>query len=106
MREDVLDLLQRSDKALSIYEIQDKLGINTVSDTKMLGDILRDLEEAVIIYHSNKDKYMLLENSHLRKGLMRVNKKGFGFVEVNAPLFATSMYLFAEMIFCPSSLMM
>ena len=30
----------------------------------------------------------------------------FGFVEVNAPLFATSMYLFAEMIFCPSSLMM
>ena len=27
-------------------------------------------------------------------------------VEVNAPLFATSMYLFAEMIFCPSSLMM
>ena len=83
MREDVLELLQKSDKALSIYEIQDKLGINTIDDTKMLGDVLRSLEEEVLVYHSNKDKYMLLENSHLRKGLMRVNKKGFGFVEVN-----------------------
>ena len=25
---------------------------------------------------------MLLENSHLRKGIMRANKKGFGFVEI------------------------
>ena len=67
MREDVLELLQKSDKALSIYEIQDKLGINTIDDTKMLGDVLRSLEEEVLVYHSNKDKYMLLENSHLRK---------------------------------------
>ena len=41
------------------------------------------MEEETIVYHSNKDKYMLLENSHLRKGVMRANKKGFGFVEVD-----------------------
>ena len=43
---------------------------------------VEELEDDVIIYHSNKDKYMLLENSHLRKGVMRANKKGFGFVEI------------------------
>ena len=47
-----------------------------------LEEIIKKLEDEVIVYHSNKDKYMMLENSHLRKGIMRANKKGFGFVEV------------------------
>ena len=34
------------------------------------------------IYFSNKNKYMLFSDSNLRKGTLRVNKKGFGFVEV------------------------
>ncbi len=82
MREDILELLGKSDGALSIYDIQDKLSLNTVDQVKELSEELRKLEEDVLIYHSNKNKYMLLEKSQLRKGLMRVNKKGFGFVEV------------------------
>ena len=83
MREEILSILKNSDKALTVYDIQDKLGVNTVEGTKEVIQILHELEEEVVIYHSNKDKYMMLDNSHLRKGVMRANKKGFGFVEVD-----------------------
>ncbi len=82
MRDDVISVLKNSDKALDIFELQDSLNISSVEDTKRLMEELKKLEDEVIIYHSNKDKYMMLENSHLRKGTMRANKKGFGFVEI------------------------
>ncbi len=82
MREDILQLLRTSDGALSIYNIQDQLHLKTVEEVRNLQNVLKKLEEEVLIYHSKKNKYMLLENSHLKKGVMRVNKKGFGFVEV------------------------
>lgn len=83
MREDILNVLNNTERALSIYEIQDLLGVKTVEEVKLLSEELIRLEQDVLIYHSNKDKYMLLEKSHLRKGIMRVNKKGFGFVEID-----------------------
>ena len=82
MRENIINVLKNSDKALDIYELQDRLNIDTVEETKEFSEELKKLEDEVIVYHSNKDKYMMLENSHLRKGVMRANKKGFGFVEV------------------------
>ena len=82
MRDDILNILKNSDRALDIYELQDMLHINDVNQAKELSDELRKLEDEVIVYHSNKDKYMMLEKSHLRKGVMRTNKKGFGFVEI------------------------
>ena len=82
MRDDILNILKNSDKALDLYELHDMLHINTVEEAKELSDELRKLTDEVVVYHSNKDKYMMLEKSHLRKGVMRTNKKGFGFVEV------------------------
>ena len=82
MKDKILNILKNSDKALSVFEIEDKLGINDVDSTRKLLSLLHELEEEVVIYHSNKDKYLMLENSHLRKGVMRANKKGFGFVEI------------------------
>ena len=82
MRDNILNVLSNSDRALDIFELQDLLEINTIEDTSKLSDELRKLEDEVVIYHTNKDKYMLLEKSHLRKGVMRANKKGFGFVEI------------------------
>ncbi len=83
MKEKIIELLKNSDKALSIYEIQDFLKITDVDKIKKLTETLQELEDEIIIYHTNKHKYMLLEDSHLKKGIMRVNKKGFGFVEVD-----------------------
>lgn len=82
MRESIINVLKNSDRALDIYELQDRVGVNSVEETKEFTEELRKLEDKVVVYHSNKDKYMMLENSHLRKGVMRANKKGFGFVEV------------------------
>lgn len=83
MRDNIINVLKNSDRAVDIYELQDMLGISSVQETEELSNELRKLEDEVIVYHSNKDKYMMLENSHLRKGIMRANKKGFGFVEVD-----------------------
>ena len=82
MRDNIINVLKNCDKAVDIYELQDLLGITDVKEIEELSTELRKLEDEVIIYRSNKDKYMMLENSHLRKGVMRANKKGFGFVEI------------------------
>ncbi len=83
MRDNIINILENADSAIDIYELQKALGIESVEDLKKLNEELRKLEDEVIIYHSNKDKYMMLEKSHLCKGIMRANKKGFGFVEVD-----------------------
>ncbi len=83
MRDNIINILKNTDSAIDIYELQKALGIESVEDLKKLNEELRKLEDEVIIYHSNKDKYMMLEKSHLCKGIMRANKKGFGFVEVD-----------------------
>ena len=83
MREEIIELLGKEKRALSATEICDKLNLNTAGKLKKLLDDLRILEEGYTVYRSNKDKYMLFENSHLLKGRLSVNKKGFGFVIVD-----------------------
>ncbi len=83
MEEKIINLLKNEKVALSIYDIKNKLSLTELSDIKEMTDTLRKLEDEVIIYHTNKDKYMLLENSHLKKGIIKVNKSGFGFVIVD-----------------------
>ena len=83
MREEIIELLEKEKRALSASEICDKLNLNTAGELKKLLDDLRILEEGYTVYRSNKDKYMLFENSHLLKGRLSVNKKGFGFVIVD-----------------------
>lgn len=83
MKDRILNILEDSDKALSIDELDNALNLNTIEETKEFSDALRELEDSYEIYRSNKNRYMLLENSNLRKGILRMNKKGFGFVEVS-----------------------
>ena len=83
MREEIIELLGKEKRALSATEICDKLNLNTAGELKKLLDELRILEESYTVYRSNKDKYMLFENSHLLKGRLSVNKKGFGFIIVD-----------------------
>lgn len=82
MRDDIINILKNSNKALTIYELQEQLDLRDVEQVKKLSEELRKLEDEVIIYCSNKGRYMMLEDSHLRKGILRANKKGFGFVEI------------------------
>ena len=83
MDEKILYLLESEDKALSIYEIKDLLGMTSVDEMKELIKVLNQLEEEFKIYYTKKDKYMLLKNSHLNVGTLIMNKKGFGFVDID-----------------------
>ena len=83
MREKILNILEKSDKALSLEELDRELNITTILETKELSDSLRNLESEYEIYCSNKGRYMLLKNSNLRKGILRMNKKGYGFVDID-----------------------
>ena len=83
MKDNIINVLENCDKAIDIYELQDLLDIHNVEDIVLLNSELKKLEEETIVYHSNKNKYMMLEKSHLKKGVLRANKKGFGFVEVD-----------------------
>lgn len=82
MKEKILEILTESNKALSFEELDNELNLNSIEETKDFSDALRELEEEYEIYCSNKGRYMLLSNSTLRKGILRMNKKGFGFVDV------------------------
>ena len=85
MKDRVLEILKSYDRALSFEEIDSALNIKTVEETEELITALRELEESVEIYHSNKDKYMIFENSNLRKGIMRTNKKRVWFCRYIKP---------------------
>ena len=83
MRDNIINVLKNSRKAVDVFELQDLLELKSTEEIEELSENLRKLEEEAILYYTNKGKYMLIEDSHLKKGVMRANKKGFGFVEVD-----------------------
>ncbi len=83
MRDELITILSNSDRALSAYEIEDMLNLIEPEEVKEMLDTLTSLEKEAVVYHTNKDKYMLLKDSHLLRGIMRANKKGFGFVDID-----------------------
>ncbi len=83
MDEKVVEILEKKDKALTIFELQEILDLKTVEEIQELQKVLEKMVDEAVLYHSNKDRYMLLKDSNLHKGVMRANKKGFGFVDID-----------------------
>ncbi len=82
MRDAVLELLKKYDKALDSMEVANELGLKTVEEVTSLMEVIKELEDEMLIYRTRKGKFMLFNNSHLLKGKIHVNKRGFGFVTV------------------------
>ena len=84
LEHDIIDVLSNQDRpAMSAIEINDALGFTTIDDYKLLESKLEELASKGILYYSDKKKrYLLLKNSHLMKGKLLMNPKGFGFVEI------------------------
>ena len=59
MRDNIINVLKNTDKAVTIDELQDLLEIKEVEEATELSEELRKLEDEAIIYRSNKDKYMI-----------------------------------------------
>jgi len=82
MKERIIDLLTDV-TTLTIMELNDRLGLNTIDEYQRLQNILEELvREGIVYYSDKKKKYLLLENSHLVKGRLILNEKGFGFIEI------------------------
>ncbi len=84
MEEQVIELLNNLEKpAMSAIEINDELGFSTIEDYKKLETVLDKMVKDGVLYYSEKKKrYLLLKNSHLIKGKLIVNPKGYGFVVI------------------------
>lgn len=78
MREDILEVLKKSEIPLTEIQIHEKLNNNVGLDK--LCEELRILEKSGSVYVTKKNKYTLFENTHLKVGKLSVSKKGFGFV--------------------------
>ncbi len=84
MEQDIIEVLSDRDRpAMGAIEINDALGYSSLEQYKQLEEKLVEMTNSGILYYSEKKKrYLLLKNSHLLKGKLLMNAKGFGFVEI------------------------
>lgn len=78
MREEILDLLKKTQIPQSELEIQKQLNIKI--ELEELCDELRNMEKAGDIYFTKKNKYTLYQYTHFKVGRLSVSKAGYGFV--------------------------
>ena len=83
MEEQILEILKKEKQAISVTEINNKLNLSSPESLKKVLKVLVELEKDLKVYRTKKEKYILFENSHFQVGRLIVNKKGFGFVDVN-----------------------
>ena len=78
MESKIFDLLSENN-SLTVNDIDSKLEINNIEETKK---ILKKMVDNLEITTTNKNKYILIENSKQLKGILSVSKAGYGFVRV------------------------
>ena len=82
MKEQILEILKKENKAYSVDELADLLSIEGVEPFKQLLKDLNELEDNLYVYRTKKNNYMLFNNSNLKIGRMIAHKKGYGFVDI------------------------
>lgn len=81
MREDILNLLKGIHEAKDAMQINDLLGYSSAEEYREVCDTLDELVQEYLVFHTKKDKYILLDNCpSLKIGRLSLNKKGYGFV--------------------------
>lgn len=86
MEEKILEFLKKENKAYTVSELEEGLGLTTLDELKELMKTLNEMERSLKVYHTNKNKYMLFNNSNLKIGRMIGNKRGFGFVDIEGDI--------------------
>lgn len=82
MEDKILELLKKENKSYPMDDIFNMLGYKTVDEFKELIKTLNKLEEDLKVYRTNKNRYMLFNNSNLKLGIMIATKKNYGFVDI------------------------
>ena len=88
MEQEILKILRKKkNTSLTSIEINDFLGLNSVSDYNELEKVLDKLcKEGKIYYSEKKKRYTPIENTEFKVGKLLVNPKGYGFVVLD-PIF-------------------
>ena len=60
MEEKILNILKEKNEALTVYEIEDILGINDVKGLRELLKVLNELEASYKIYRTKRDMHLLI----------------------------------------------
>lgn len=82
MEEQIIEIINNSDRALTVDEIFHALNLEGVDKLKELLKTLNKMEDELQLYRTKKDNYMPFNNSNLKIGKLIGNKKGFGFVDI------------------------
>ena len=82
MEEQILELLNKRNKALSVHEICEELNYNKVEDLKKVMVILNYLEDNLKIRRTNKDNYETFKNKNVQVGTLMATRKNFAFVDI------------------------
>ena len=93
MEETIIQLLELENKALDFFQIKDFLKLETAEEFKQLTEVLDNLEKSLKIIRTKKNKFMSYKNGNLKVGRLIVNKKGFGFVDIEGD---TDVYIAKE----------
>lgn len=80
MEEQILEILRKEKRALSVHELELALGLSSVDDLKNLLKELNKLEHEVKLYRTKSNNYMMFEDSNSRVGIISVTSRGTGFV--------------------------
>lgn len=83
MKERIIGFLETQNEARKLEDISTALGIKTVEDEIVFEKCIQELENELVLYFTKSKKYMLYTKcANFRKGIISVNKKGFGFVKL------------------------
>lgn len=80
MEEQILDVLRKEKRALSVHELELALNLSSIDDLKNLLKVLDKLEREVKLYRTKSNNYMMFEDSNSRVGIISITSRGTGFV--------------------------
>ena len=82
MEEQILDLLNKRNKALSVHEICTELNYTSADDFKKALVVLNYLEDNLKVRRTNKENYETFKNKNVKIGTLLGTRKNFAFVDI------------------------
>lgn len=81
--QEVLNLVTLKSGKLDVHKMMNELQLSSTEEFIRLNKMLNELEDEAEIVRNSKDCYCLLKDLNMYKGVLSVNRKGFGFVDLD-----------------------
>lgn len=95
MKDEIINILRdKKNTSLSSIEINDLLGLKSVTEYSKVEEALNELcLEGKIYYSEKKKRYTPIENTNYKTGKLLVNPKGYGFVVLDPSFNENDVYI-------------